>query len=90
MKNISNHFVIAALRVAYIAAIRALKLANKLKNKESSRFHRSRIMSRLNRIRAELNKVEKAVVTVVQPKITIAPEGRSMAYEVLKRWGLLL
>jgi ParB-like chromosome segregation protein Spo0J len=89
MNHIPNHFIIDALRVAYISAIRALKLANRLKCKLASKKHRSRIMSRLNRIRAELSRVEKSAITVVRPKVTIAPEGQSMAYHILKRWGIV-
>lgn len=42
------------LKLAYIASCKALALANKLKRKE----HKSRILGRMNQIRAELCKFE--------------------------------
>lgn len=49
--------IIQALKAAYVASCKGLKLANKLKSAKD----KSRIMSRMNRIRSELKKWEKLV-----------------------------
>lgn len=49
--------LIHSLKVAYVASCKALALANKLKRKE----HKSRIMGRMNQIRAELSRFESMV-----------------------------
>ena len=50
--------LIQSLRLAYVAACKALGLANKLKR---AKGQRGRIMSHLNRIRAELKRYEAQV-----------------------------
>jgi hypothetical protein len=47
--------IVNNLKKAYVSACKGLSLANKLKN---GKAHKSRIMGRLNRIRAELKKYE--------------------------------
>lgn len=52
--------VMKALKSAYVAACTGLSLANKLKCKAAGKAHRSRIMGRMNKIRSELKRIEKA------------------------------
>lgn len=49
--------IIQALKAAYVASCKGLKLANKLKSAKD----KSRIMSRMNRLRSELKKWEKLI-----------------------------
>jgi hypothetical protein len=88
MKTFHSHLLLTALRLAYTAAIRGLKLANTLKDKQASKLHRSRIMSRMNKIRAEILRTEKASIVVTKPVI-VKQQGQSMAYPILKRWGVV-
>lgn len=43
------------------AAKRGLGITNKLKNPEDRKRHRSRIMGTLNKLRAQLGRIEKAI-----------------------------
>lgn len=55
MKIIYTCHLVQMLKSAYVAACLGLKLANKLKSKAA----KSRIFSRMNKIRAELKRYEK-------------------------------
>jgi hypothetical protein len=52
------------VKTMFTAAVRALGLTNKLQDPESKRRHRSRVMGNLNRIRARLQRIERAIDTL--------------------------
>jgi len=58
--------LIQALRIAYVAACKAMGLARKLKNKAANAKHRSRATSLKNKIYGELRKYDKGTLSIFE------------------------
>ena len=61
-KIVSIANLVSALRVAYVAACKALGLANKLKDSK----RRGQVMARLNKLRSELKKYDNGNLSIME------------------------
>lgn len=80
MKTINIQYLLLRLRKAYVAACKGLKLANKLKSKS----HKSRIMGRMNKIRAELRKYELMAINRPETGFILGYNYTGVIFNVIK------